>query len=260
MQFTKKLPLILLVLAAGAYAEDDGENSGWHTSIGMKADVAPRYLGADDYRVAVEPEFSFSDGTFFLDNRGVGAQYQNDSGFNIAGSIGYDRGRGEKNSSWRPGSKKLKGMGKVKSSALANVSLSQEVTPWLAVNGEVNLPFAGQKKRGQDYRLGVSSSLAMGDSDQLTLGANVHGGSGNFNRTYFGVSPQQSANSGYREHKTKAGIYAYSASAGWEHQFDENWSTGANVGVTRLTGKAGDSPIVKKKTAATGVATVRYDF
>jgi len=30
--------------------------------------------------------------------------------------------------------------------------------------------------------------------------------------------------------------------------------------VTRLTGKAGDSPIVKKKTAATGMATVRYNF
>ena len=27
-----------------------------------------------------------------------------------------------------------------------------------------------------------------------------------------------------------------------------------------LTGKAGDSPIVKKKTSATGMATVRYNF
>ena len=36
--------------------------------------------------------------------------------------------------------------------------------------------------------------------------------------------------------------------------------TGANLGVTRLTGKAGDSPIVKKKTSATATATVRYNF
>ena len=151
-------------------------------------------------------------------------------------------------------------MGRVKGSALANVSVSQEITPWLAVGGDVNVPVAGQKHRGVDYSLGVSSTLPMGDSDQLMLNANALGGSGNYNRTYFGVSPEQSARSGYREHKAKAGIYGYSAGAGWEHQLDENWTTGASVGVTRLTGKAGDSPIVKKKTAATGMATVRYNF
>ena len=60
--------------------------------------------------------------------------------------------------------------------------------------------------------------------------------------------------------RIKPGIYGYSAGAGWEHQFDENWTTGANLGVTRLTGKVGDSPIVKKKTSATATATVRYNF
>ncbi len=144
--------------------------------------------------------------------------------------------------------------------ALANVGVGREITPWWTVGGDVNVPCAGRKHRGQDFRLGVSSTLPMGDSDQLILSADALGGSSNFNRTYFGVTPEQSARSGYRAHKTKAGIYGYSAGAGWEHQFDENWTTGANLGVTRLTGKAGDSPIVKKKTSATATATVRYNF
>jgi len=76
----------------------------------------------------------------------------------------------------------------------------------------------------------------------------------------FGSALVNKRSTTYREHKAKAGIYGYSAGAGWEHQLDENWTTGASVGVTRLTGKAGDSPIVKKKTAATGMATVRYNF
>lgn len=111
-----------------------------------------------------------------------------------------------------------------------------------------------------DYTLGVNSTLPVSESDRLMLGANAHGGSSDYNRTYFGVSPEQSARSGYRQHQTKAGIYGYSATAGWEHQLDENWTTGANVGVMHLTGKAGDSPVVKKKTSATGMATVRYNF
>ena len=260
MKPMKTLPLLLLALAAGAQAQDDSD-TGWHSSVGMSAGLAPRYLGSDDYHATISPEFSFTDGTFFADSaRGLGAQYQNDAGFAASGSLNYDPGRTEKNSIYRPGSKELKGMGRVKGSALANVSVSQEITPWLAVGGDVNVPLAGQKHRGVDYSLGVSSTLPMGDSDQLMLNANALGGSGNYNRTYFGVSPERSARSGYREHKAKAGIYGYSAGAGWEHQLDENWTTGASVGVTRLTGKAGDSPIVKKKTAATGMATVPYNF
>ena len=260
MKHMQTLPLLLLTLAVGAQAQDDS-SSEWRSSVGVTASVAPRYLGSDGYHATIGPDFTFTDGTFFADSeRGLGAQYQNDAGFTASAALNYDPGRTEKNSLYRPGSKELKGMGRVKGSALANVGVSQEITPWLTVGGDVNLPFAGQKHRGQDFRLGVSSTLPMGDSDQLILSADALGGSSNFNRTYFGVTPEQSARSGYRAHKTKAGIYGYSAGAGWEHQFDENWTTSASVGVTRLTGKAGDSPIVKKKTAATGMATLRYNF
>ena len=260
MKHMKTLSLLLLTLAVGAQAQEES-GSAWRSSVGVTAGVVPRYLGSKSEHAVVAPDFTFADGTFFADSeRGLGAQYQGDAGFTASAALNYDPGRTEKNSLYRPGSKELKGMGRVKGSALANVGVSQEITPWLTVGGDVNVPFAGQKHRGQDFRLGVSSTLPMGDSDQLILSADALGGSGNYNRTYFGVSPEQSARSGYREHKAKAGIYGYSAGAGWEHQFDENWTTGANLGVTRLTGKAGDSPIVKKKTSATATATVRYNF
>ena len=247
MKPMKTLPLLLLALAVGAQAQDDSD-TGWHSSVGAKIGVAPRYLGSDKSHIAVAPDFTFTDGTFFADSeRGLGAQYQNGDGFTASAALNYDLGRTEKNSIYRPGSKELKGMGRVKGSALANVGVSQEITPWLTVSGDVNVPFAGQKHRGQDFRLGVSSALPMGDSDQLILSADALGGSSNFNRTYFGVTPEQSARSGYRAHKTKAGIYGYSAGAGWEHQFDENWTTGANLGVTRLTARPATARSSRRK-------------
>ena len=262
MKTAKTWPLLLLALAAGVQAQDssDRNDGSWHASLGMNAGVAPRYFGSDDYRFVIGPEFSITNGTFFLDKRGLGAQYQSDAGFSAAAAISADPGRTENDRFFEVGSKKLKGMGKIKSSALANFSVNQEITPELGVGGDVNLPVAGQKHRGMDYTLGVNSTLPVSESDRLMLGANAHGGSSDYNRTYFGVSPEQSVRSGYRQHQTKAGIYGYSATAGWEHQLDENWTTGTNVGVMHLTGKAGDSPIVKKKTSATGMATVRYNF
>ena len=202
MKPMKTLSLLLLALAVGAQAQDDSD-TGWHSSVGAKIGVAPRYLGSDKSHIAVAPDFTFTDGTFFADSeRGLGAQYQNGDGFTASAALNYDLGRTEKNSIYRPGSKELRGMGRVKGSALANVGVSQEITPWLTVSGDVNVPFAGQKHRGQDFRLGVSSALPMGDSDQLILSADALGGSSNFNRTYFGVTPEQSARSGYRAHKT----------------------------------------------------------
>lgn len=90
MKPMKTLPLLLLALAVGAQAQDDSD-TGWHSSVGMSAGLAPRYLGSDDYHATISPEFSFTDGTFFADSaRGLGAQYQNDAGFAASGSLNYD--------------------------------------------------------------------------------------------------------------------------------------------------------------------------
>ena len=62
MKPMKTLPLLLLALAVGAQAQDDSD-TGWHSSVGMSAGLAPRYLGSDDYHATISPEFSFTDGT-----------------------------------------------------------------------------------------------------------------------------------------------------------------------------------------------------
>ena len=46
MKPMKTLPLLLLALAVGAQAQDDSD-TGWHSSVGAKIGVAPRYLGSD---------------------------------------------------------------------------------------------------------------------------------------------------------------------------------------------------------------------
>ena len=118
MKPMKTLSLLLLALAVGAQAQDDSD-TGWHSSVGAKIGVAPRYLGSDKSHIAVAPDFTFTDGTFFADSeRGLGAQYQNGDGFTASAALNYDLGRTEKNSIYRPGSKELKGMGRVKGSAL----------------------------------------------------------------------------------------------------------------------------------------------
>ena len=46
----------------------------------------------------------------------------------------------------------------------------------------------------------------------------------------------------------------------WTHKLTSRWSVLASAGVAQLTGDAGDSPIVQRKTSPTGSLKVTYSF
>ena len=253
-------PLILLLAltplatlaqeAAGPYGPPARNN----VAVGLGVGVAPRYSGSDKYEFSAGPAFTVSNGTFFLDQRGLGAQYRAETGTSAGLAVSYDPGRKEKHNH------DLKGMGKIKGSALLNASLEQELGANLSVSGEGNFRIAGQKKRGNDYKLGLNGHVPLGVADTLTAGAAVHLGDRNYNQTYYGVNATQSQNSGKKEFHPKAGVYGYSANGGWQHQFDKNWSSMVVVERMNLSGKVKGSPIIKKKGSWTGMAGVQYQF
>lgn len=254
----KPLFLLLILSPLAALAQEGGGQYGQQdrnqVSLGLGVGVAPRYSGSDRYEFAAGPAFSVSNGTFFLDQRGLGAQYRAETGTTAGLALSYDQGRKEK------GNSDLKGMGKVKSSALLNASLEQELGPNFSVGGEGNFRIAGQKKRGNDYKVSLNSQWPVGQADTLIAGTAVHLGDKNYNQTYYGVSASQSQSSGKREFHPKAGVYGYSVNGGWQHQFNKNWSSVVSVEMMNLSGKVKDSPIIKKKGSWTGMAGVQYQF
>lgn len=100
----------------------------------------------------------------------------------------------------------------------------------------------------------MSGKVWQSDSDSITLAADLRLADRDYQQTYFGVTATQSARSGYRTCQPKAGVYGYGVSAGWMHQFNENWSAGVSVEALQLTGKAKNSPLVREKTQISGGA------
>ncbi|MFE8101913.1 MipA/OmpV family protein [Brenneria goodwinii] len=229
-------------------------------NLGLGATFSPRYLGARQTRVSPELELSISRGIFFADTpRGIGAEYLTDSGFYVSGALSYDPGRKEKESTWRPGSKRLRGMGEVKGATTADLLVSQRITSWLAINGEAEFRVAGYE-RGNRYRLGLEGTVLRDGGDTLTLGVNMHAGDGRYNRTYFGVSEQQQRNSRFSRFNAQSGVYAYSASIDWQHDFDRNWTLFMGVNLMEFSDRAHHSPLVEGNTGVTGFAMVNYTF
>jgi len=255
----------VIPLASHAQAEDTpstlslfGDNT--EVYLGLGAAWVPRYLGADESRLLPVPTFGVYRGIFFADSvRGLGVEYLAHQGFYASAALGYDFGRSEKNSRWRPGSKKLAGMGEVKGATTATVTLAQELTSWLAVNAEAEFRVAGFK-RGNRYQAGVDVTPLRSARNKITLSGNVHAGDVRYNQTYFGVNPAQAQASRFADFKTRSGVYAYSLSAYWEHTFDAHWTLSLGIDAMRFGERARRSPVVERRNGISGFASLHYGF
>lgn len=262
--------LVLLSTTAQAQTPADnaaqtstiGEILGAHTdvSIGVGAGVDQRYMGARDFRFEVLPTFNISRGIFFADFiRGAGVQYQTVSGFYISQTFNYDYGRADEKDFFRPGSDYLKGMGDVKGTVTSTVTLSQRITPWFSVNAQAEFGLDGHT-RGNQYQFGLESTALQTAMDSIVMDMDAKLGDGQYNQTYFGVTPSQSVNSGLRRYTPGAGLYSISLAATWTHTFDKYWSTDLILGVTRYANIVADSPVVQRRTGATVFTSLGYTF
>jgi len=229
-------------------------------TLGLGVAILPRYMGADEYRHQLVPTLSVQRGLLFIDStRGLGLQWQSPGGFSASAALNYDFGRRDKNTSSRPGSNELEGMGSVAGATVADFTLAQQLLPWLSASAEAELRTAGQK-RGNRYRLGVEGIVYHNLRDTIAVDVDAHAGDGRYNQTYFGVSPLQSQRSGFSRFQADSGIYAYSVALNWQHMFDAHWSTVASLGASHYTDQTRGSPLVETSLEASGLFALNYSF
>jgi outer membrane protein len=259
------LVAVYLALCGSLARADDGSIFariwGMQTdvSMGAGAGVDQRYMGGRDFRPLLLPVFDISRGIFFLDSmRGAGVQYLSPSGFYAAEALNYDLGRADSDSLSRPGSDHLRGMGNVPGTLTDVITLSQQVAWWLSLNAQAEFGLAHE--RGNQYQLGMESVPVHTPTDSLTLDLDLKIGTKQYNRTYFGVTHAQSASSGFTPYAPGSGIYGYSLSATWNHNFDKHWSTQLVLSATRYTHDAADSPVVQQSSGITVFPSFIYRF
>jgi MipA family protein len=253
----------LFAMASTARADESPtapDAGALQASFGVAAITAPRYAGSDKTFVQALPLISVQKGPWFIDSlRGVGAQYQSESGFSASEAFHYDFGRVDRDSNLRPGSRTLRGMGDVTGSVVSRTTVAQRFNSILSASVEAEYSLKDGTHRGR-YRAGVELGLVQKETDIVTVNADLHAGNAAFNRAYFGVSPAQSARSGFAAYKAASGLYAYSASATWTHVYSPHWSSSIVLRGTHYMDEAGDSPIVKRHTALGTALAVNYSL
>ena len=252
---------VLALLATPALAA--GQRQGNVLTLGGGVDVAPRYSGSDKSRVSAAQvvDYAMANGFFVSTTRGIG--YGNSFGnLDYNAALSYRAGRKDRDvssDSIASGSDDLRGMGDIKGSAIVVPGLGYRVTDWLTVQLQAEVPVS-ERDNGEAVHFGIASPLYTSPKNALTLALTGSWGSSKYVQTYYGVNAAQSAASGFARHDAGSGLYAYSLNLDWTHKLTSRWSLLAAAGVTQLTGEAGDSPIVQRKTSPVGSLKVTYSF
>lgn len=222
-------------------------------TLGVGLSVEPSYLGSDDYSVTPIPILALQYGPLFLDPiRGLGIEYANELGFYGGVSLQLDPGRRDDDD--------LKGLGRVRSSRVLDVSLSQALAEWVVLDAGVSVRIAGNKDRGKQYRVGLTVIPWQTDDDVITLGISAQLGDEDYNQTYFGVTPDQASRTRFAAFTPSSGVHAQTLTIGWSHVLNRHWTLDASADVTRLGGKVKKSPIVFDDTNYSLSAGITYTF
>lgn len=236
---------------------------GLSGSVSLGVATMPRYEGSPNRRTIAAPDLSLSYrtadwGHVDLDHTGLGWTFFEQDALRAGLLLSADPGRKDRNVSGlgpAAGDDRLRGMGDVRASAEAGVT---------AGYGPVGLTYRkslGQRgHRGAQVDLGVSWPVPLSDALALSLNAGASWADQRYLQAYFGVTPEQSAASGYAVYTPKAGLHKVDLGIGAEYQLQPDLKLKALAGVSALGGDAKNSPIVSKKTGATGYVGLAWLF
>jgi MipA family protein len=228
----------------------------WSVVIGTGPAVVPHYPGARDDRISVVPLISAShsgETPFFFGPFGLGFSPINVGGFHAGPIIGLMPNRRQSDDPH------LNGLGDISTSATAGVFALYRVGPvaiTTAVEQAITHTGNGLMGLGQiDYHMAiVPGKLELHFGPELEFGNAVH------QRTWFGVTPLQSASSGLPVFTPGGGIINAGMHAGLNYRYSQHVLLRAFADVKRLTGDTADSPIVERSTQEVTGVGIAYRF
>ncbi len=254
--------------------KDDGP---WSVSLGLFVSSSPDYEGGKKRVTSVSPDFDLSYrtkdfGTFGVGSKSRGASWtiidKEEYSFGIA--ISGDGGRTDKKdgSAFQPGSKRLRGLGEIKSSAeigvfghiVAGVPISLQIMKGLGDGKADSKDFSIKGHGGTRAELGVEIPLPLTESLTLSLSPSVSWADNKYTQTYFGVTSAQAIRSNFKQYNAKGGVKSVNFGVGLNYQINKNWSANAGLNFSQLQGNAAKSPIVEKKGQSSAAIGVGYTF
>lgn len=227
---------------------------GWDFTLGAGLADAPRYPGASTRRVRLAPLVSISYGDrLFIGPLGIGVTAFRWDGFRAGPVLGFERGRSQSDDP------RLAGLGDISASVTAGLFAAYARGPFaIYATARQAVTSTGNGLSGllqMDARHAFVSARTL-----IAAGPDVEFGNNEFQRVWFGISPQQSASSGLPTYTPSGGIDRVGLHARLTYRVSAHWLVRAFARISDLTGEVAQSPIVERRAQVEAGVGVAYHF
>ncbi|HEY6135303.1 MAG TPA: MipA/OmpV family protein [Rubrivivax sp.] len=211
----------------------------------------PAYSGASGASTDVTPAGFIRYGRFTLSgaggfttkradevDRGLGAALLQKDTFRLSAALRYDNGRQQDESA------DLDGMGDIEPTVRAQIVARWRPVRGWRLTGSLGVD-ALNRVGGYTVDTTLSREWFTGPGQTWTVSGGLGAGSGRYLQAWYGVTPEQSALSGYPVFEPSAGLRDAHLSATWRTEFAHEWAGFVGYGYSRLLGPAADSPLTR---------------
>lgn len=269
------LAFALLALSSTlAHAQDGpppgwvGPPPGWSGGVLLGAARAPLFEGSRDSRsqpvLGAEVTYrSATLGSVAMGSRGLQWTVVQRPEFSAGVGLAVDPGRidnGERKLTplgYRPGSDSLRGLGEIRATPVLQAFGSYTL-------GGLSLTSTARRATGShegaQIDLGLSLPWKIDAHTTLSIAPSATWADRRFMQAFFGVTPAQSAASGYTVFEGGAGLKSSQLALDFDMALSRYWYINAVLQAKRLQGDAADSPIVQKTRQTSGMLVARYQF
>jgi len=235
-----------LVLAAALSALLNGaahaqSSDGYRVRAGLGAQVKPKFLGSEDYRIAALPSIDIAKGDAEFDygapDDGLSIPLIKTGRFSLGPSANLANGRKDKDVGVP--------LGRVKSTIELGGFAQVELVDDVRLRGELRKGLNGHD--GLVGSVGVDKIWRDGDKWLLSLGPRALWSDSKYQRAYFGVSPAAALATGLPAYRPGSGVHALALQGGALTQFGNGpFGLFGIARYERLVGDAAKSPVVRQ--------------
>jgi outer membrane protein len=225
----------------------------WSVTLGAGVAEVPDYPGGDRYRVRPVPLVSIEyDKLVFLGPYGLGLNAIQWNGLRAGPVLGFEGGRKQDDDPH------LNGLGDISPSLTGGVFATYRFSSF-QVSGTVRQAIT-HTENGLTGLLQFDYRGRIADRFELIAGPDVEFADGAYDRTWFGVSPGQSAQSGLPVFSPGGGVKDAGLHAILTYYYTQHVLLRGFAGVKELTGDIAGSPIVQSKTQGLVGLGAAYHF
>jgi outer membrane scaffolding protein for murein synthesis (MipA/OmpV family) len=230
----------------------------WEVRLGVGSTFEPRYDGSDRYHMLAGPsiDIRYKDLLFASTGEGVGVNVLQGPNWRVSVAAVYDLGRRAHDDPSR-----LNGLGNINPAPEMKIAgeyvISKDFP--LVLRAAFTRSFGGSNGWIGDF--GAYMPLP-GSNEKFYwfAGPSVSVADSNYMQSWFGVTPQQAIDSGYRPYSAGAGLKSAGFGITMIYFVNKHWFVSADGALRRLLGSAAQSPIIQSKTSGVTDISINYQF